>query len=199
MTTTDKQDGTTARGSLIELKEQLQEYETVLLTTVTPEGLVRARPMAVQDPEELTDCDLWFVTSSDTGKVDEIARERQVGVCGYRPKYKGWLSISARATFDRDRALIRRLFKPDWKMWFANGPEDPDIVILKLEVERAEYWEPEGSRARMLYEVVKRASRASRPIGTSTRPSRCEGPARHRPRAGCSRRGQFRRRCGART
>ena len=152
---TRKHDAPAARGSLIELKEMLQEFDTVLLTTVTPEGLIRSRPMAVQDPEGLPDCDLWFVTSRDTAKVEEIAQERQVGVCGYRPKDRGWLSISAWATFESDRDTIRRLFKPDWKVWFAKGPDDPAILMLKLSVERAEFWEPEGGRARVLYEIVK--------------------------------------------
>jgi len=155
MSPSSKQEPPSERGSIVELKEQLKEYDTVLLTTVTSDGLIRSRPMAVQGPEDLPECDLWFVTSRETAKVDEIARERQVGVCGYRPTYKGWLSISAWATLDDDRELIRRLFKPDWKAWFAAGPEDPSIVILKLTVERAEYWEPEGGRARMLFQMAK--------------------------------------------
>jgi general stress protein 26 len=34
-----------------ELRELLEEFDTVMLITRTPEGLLRARPMAVQDPE----------------------------------------------------------------------------------------------------------------------------------------------------
>jgi general stress protein 26 len=154
-TPTRQHDAPSTRGSIVELKQMLREFDTALLTSITPEGLVRARPMAVQDPGEIPDCDLWFVTSSDSGKVAEIARERQVGVCAYHPGNRGWLSISAWATFERDEELIRRLFKPAWKAWFVNGPDDPTIVLLKLMVERAEYWEPEGGRVRVLYEMVK--------------------------------------------
>lgn len=149
------QEAPVTRGSIVELKQMLKEFDTVLLTTVTPEGLIRSRPMAVQDPEEVTDCDLWFVTSSASIKVGEIASERQVGVGAYRGGDRGWLSISAWAAFERDRELIRRLFKPAWKAWFVDGPSDPTIVLLKLQVERAEYWEPEGGRVRVLYEMVK--------------------------------------------
>lgn len=154
-TPTRQQEVPTTRGSIVELKEMLRQFDTALLTSITEDGLVRARPMAVQDPDEIPDCDLWFVTSSDSGKAAEIARERQVGVCAYHPGNRGWLSISAWATFERDEALIRRLFKPSWKAWFVKGPDDPTIVFLKLMVERAEYWEPEGGRVRILYEMVK--------------------------------------------
>jgi general stress protein 26 len=144
-----------ARGSLIELKQLLKEFDTALLTSVTPEGLIRSRPMAVQDSDEVLDCDLWFVTSSDSTKVGEIVQDRQVGVGAYRARDKSWLSISAWASFERDEELIRRLFKPAWKAWFPSGADDPTIVLLKLQVERAEYWEPAGGRARVLYERVK--------------------------------------------
>ncbi len=152
---TRQHEPTTTHGSIVELKELVKEFDTLLLTTITPEGLIRSRPMAVQDSDDWPECDLWFVTSSDSAKVIEIAQERQVGVCGFRPGYKGWLSISAWVTFERDRGLIRRLFKPDWSLWFQEGPDDPTIVLLKLEIERAEYWEPEGSRARLMYEMAK--------------------------------------------
>jgi general stress protein 26 len=146
---------TATRGSIVELKQLVKEFDTLLLTTITSEGLIRSRPMAVQDFEDMPDCDLWFVTSSDSDKVIEIAQGRQVGVCGYRSGYRGWLSISAWVTFETDRELVRRLFKPAWNAWFPEGVDDPTIVILKLEVERAEYWEPEGGRARLLYEMGK--------------------------------------------
>jgi general stress protein 26 len=152
---TRQHDAPAARGSILELKQMLKEFDTALLTSITPEGLLHARPMAVQDPEEVPDCDLWFVTSTESAKAGEIAQERQVGVGAYRSRDRSWLSISAWAAFERDEALIRRLFKPSWKAWFVNGPDDPTIVILKLMVERAEYWEPEGGRARVLYEMLK--------------------------------------------
>lgn len=38
------------RGSIDELKTLLQEFDTAMLTTLTPEGLFRARPMPVQEP-----------------------------------------------------------------------------------------------------------------------------------------------------
>lgn len=152
---TRRQGISTDRGSLMELKQLLKQFDVALLTSVNPDGLIRSRPMAVQDSDEVLDCDLWFVTSSDSPKVGEIAQERQVGVSAYRSRDRAWLSISAWASFERDEELTRRLFKPAWKAWFVEGPSDPTIVLLKLHVERAEYWEPEGGRARVLFDLVK--------------------------------------------
>lgn len=138
-----------------ELHAMLREFGTAMLVTVTPEGLMRGRPMEIQEPAEVMDCDLWFVTREETPKTGEIAREQQVAVCCYRPRDRAYISISARAVIDRNEEKIRSLWKPSWKAWLPDGPDHPNAAILKLSVERAEYWEPEGGRLRILYEKAK--------------------------------------------
>lgn len=143
------------RGSLEELTKFLKEFNTAMLVTVSLENQLRARPMAIQDPSEVTDADLWFVTADDTGKIDEINHEHQVCVCAYRTTDQAYISISARVRLDKNREEIKRLYKPDWKAWYGGGEDDPSLVLLKLTVEHAEYWEPKGGRPRVLFEMVK--------------------------------------------
>jgi general stress protein 26 len=144
-----------AQGSREELQAFLKEFDTAMFVTVTPEHMVRARPMAIENPTELGDCDLWFVTSDATAKVDEVVHDQQVGVVCFRSRDKAYISISAKARVDKNQELIKRLWKPDWKAWFPNGPDDPSLCLIKLDVEHAEYWEPEGGRARVLVNMVK--------------------------------------------
>lgn len=143
------------RGSLEELYTLLKEFGVAMLVTVTPEHQLRARPMALQDPSEVPDADLWLVTGDDTSKVYEINKEHQVCICTYRSRDAAYVSISALATFDKNREEIKRLYKPSWKAWFTEGENDPTITLLKLKVEHAEYWEPTGGRPRILFEKVK--------------------------------------------
>ena len=44
----------------------------------------------------------------------------------------------------RDRALIERLWKPAWKVWFPQGRDDPSITLLKFDAEQGEYWDDSG-------------------------------------------------------
>jgi len=144
------------QGSLSELKKLLQEFETALLVTSTDEDQLRGRPMAIQKPASELDCDLWFVTSIDSAKMGEIERKPHVCVMCLRGKHgSAYISISARARVRRDRELVRKLFQPDWKIWWPAGPDDPNIAFIEMDIERAEYWEPEGGAVRVLYEMVK--------------------------------------------
>jgi general stress protein 26 len=152
-TTTEPE--TIIKGSKQELLELLAEFDTAMLVGVEPDGTLRARPMGLQH-DQLRDCDLWFVSADDTHKTDEIDRSHQVNVCCLRTRDRAYVSISARARVDRNTNEVRRLWQPGWKLWFGDEkPEDGGIVLIKLDVERAEYWEPEGGRLRVLYALVK--------------------------------------------
>jgi general stress protein 26 len=135
----------------------LKEFDTALLVTTTTDKKLRARPMAIQNPDEVPDCDLWFVTADNTAKADEIYREQEVCVCAYRARDQAYLSISASAHVVKNPVEIKKLWKPAWKAWFPDGEYDPMIALLKLKVERAEYWEPAGGQVRVLYEMIRSA------------------------------------------
>lgn len=147
-----------AQGSLDELRAMLAELDTAMLVTAQADGSLRARPMALQDPSAVPDCDLWFVTSEDTPKVDEIERDAHVNVSAVRPSDRAYVSISATARIVRDPQLVQRLWRPDWRLWFSSDERtDGRIVILKLRVHHAEYWRPEGGRLRVLYSLARAA------------------------------------------
>lgn len=138
-------------GSKEELQALLAEFDTAMLVGTDADGSLRARPMELGH-DKLPDCDLWFVTADDTHKTDEIERHREVNVCCLRSRDRAYLSLSARARVDRNPGEARRMWKPSWKLWLGDAqPEDGGIVLLKLEVERAEYWEPDGGRPRVVY------------------------------------------------
>jgi general stress protein 26 len=142
-------------GSLAELQKLLHDFRTAMLTTRTAEGLMRARPMAIQKHAHELTCDLWFVTSIHTGMVDEIAHDAKVCVTCLRDRGSAYVSISAHATVWQNQPMVERLWQPDWKIWWPQGPTDPQIAFVLLQVERAEYWEAEGGTVRVLYEMLK--------------------------------------------
>lgn len=142
-------------GTLDELKELLRTFDTAMITTWTPMGVLRARPMVVQQPSPDLDVDLWFVTSLDSGVVSEIAHEHQVGVTCSRHRDRAYLSISAIARVRRDEDLVRKLYRPAWDEWFPDGPTDPTIALIEMEIQRGEFWTHGGGTVRMLYELAR--------------------------------------------
>lgn len=135
------------------LARMIKEIEFAMLTTIDEDGSLRSRPMAVQQQE--FDGDLWFFTKADTPKVDEIEQERNVNVSFARPDKQHYVSVSGKARLVRDRAKIEELWNPALTAWFPEGLEDPQLALLKVNAEKAEYWDGQSSAVAHLVGVVK--------------------------------------------
>ncbi|MCC7451211.1 MAG: pyridoxamine 5'-phosphate oxidase family protein [Anaerolineae bacterium] len=128
--------------SIEKLRDLIKGIKIAMLTTQEDDGTLRSRPMFTQETE--FDGDLWFFTAESSPKVDEIQQQRQVNV-SYISK-DTYLSVSGKAQLVRDRQKIEELWNPVYKAWFPNGKDDPDLALLKVHVEQAEYWQsPPGA------------------------------------------------------
>jgi general stress protein 26 len=139
----------------------LSGYHTVMLVTAGASSTCHIRPMAVARVDKNTD--LWLFTSRDSAKVREIEADSEVQVIGQ----EGWtncLVLAGRASIEEDRSLIHELWKPSFKAWFPNGADDPDIVLLRIKAEQAEYWDNTGmNQFRFLYQSIKALATGTTP------------------------------------
>ncbi len=135
---------TTRDEAITKLRELIKGIKLAMLTTVDDDGTLRSRPMDTQEVE--FDGDLWFLTEADAPKVDDVQHDRQVNVTYADPDKMRYVSLSGTAQLVRDLEKKRKLWKPDHKIWFPNGPEDPNVALLKVSVDKGEYWDS-GSNA----------------------------------------------------
>lgn len=129
---------------LQKLRKLVKDIDFAMLTTVDTDGTLHSRPMSTNGDVEF-DGDLWFFTYHHSHKVEEITRNPQVNVSFAKPDDQAYVSITGRAQLVRDQAMIDRLWKPSLKAWFPNGKDDPNIALLKVECEKAEFWDSPGS------------------------------------------------------
>ncbi len=62
----------------------------------------------------------------------------------------------------QDRTLIRQMWTAAWRGWFPEGPEQEDLVLLKVVPEHVEYVDPPGGTLRSLYTRVRNALQRQR-------------------------------------
>lgn len=146
---------THAGEGLEKLRELVKDIQIAMLVTADDEGNLRSRPMAMQQIE--FDGDLWFMTSEETPKVDEVRGEHHVNVSLANPGKQDYVSLSGTAEIVTDRAKIEELWNPFYKAWFPEGKDDPNIRLIKVSVNQAEYWDAPSSRMVLLYKMAKQA------------------------------------------
>lgn len=127
------------------LRELIKDVDTAMLTTVTDEGLI-SRPMKTQEVE--FDGDLWFFTKKETNKYREILHEKEVNVA-----YAGKSYVSVRGTAEivEDINKKKELWSKAHEKIMQTSYDDPDIVLIKVKAEAAEYWETGNFTKKMAY------------------------------------------------
>ena len=125
------------------LNELIKDIQVAMLTTVDDEGALRSRPMATQKPD--FDGQLWFFTSGSSPKAREIEREHQVNISYADPDKNRYVSVSGTGQVVYDPAKNKELWTSAYKAWFPQGLDDPNLALLRVDVEKAEYWDSPGS------------------------------------------------------
>jgi len=134
------------------LQELIEGIDFCMLTSIDGD-VMRSRPMSTQQAE--FDGDIWFFTSDETHKVDEIAADNRVCVAYTKPDSHTYVSVSGRAEIVRDRPKMEELWNPVLKAWFPDGLEDPRLCLLKVTAEQAEYWDQPSGKVVQLFGFVK--------------------------------------------
>jgi general stress protein 26 len=131
-----------ATDPISEIADLIKDIRVAMLTTIDRDGSLHSRPMATQ--ETAFDGELWFFTGQSTHKVEEIRARPRVSVSYASPREHLYLSLSGRGEVVVDGAKMRELWRPAFKLWFAQGLDDPDLALLRVHVEQAEYWRSHG-------------------------------------------------------
>jgi general stress protein 26 len=127
------------------LRDLIKDIHIAMLTTWDGHHL-RSRPMASLSVQP--DGDLWFFTKEDSEKAQEIDECDHVNVAYARPGDHRYVSVSGRAVVLRDLEMARELWTSAAKVWFT-GPEDPTLVLVRVTVEGAEFWDSDGKMKRL--------------------------------------------------
>lgn len=102
---------------------------------------LRARPMQAHGRRD--EDIIYFLTDRRHRKDDEIQINDNVCLAFADTGSHRYLSISGTATVLDDRALVHELWEPADKA-FWDSAEDPDIRVLRVRPNAAEFWESPG-------------------------------------------------------
>ena len=115
-----------------------------MLTTIDERGDLHSRPMSSNGDIDANG-DIWFFTNASSHKVSEITKLPKVNVSFADPGNQRYISVSGTAQLVRNRAKIDELWRPEFKMWFPEGKDDPEVALLRVTLEKAEYWDSPSS------------------------------------------------------
>ena len=135
------------------LREMIKDIDFCMLTTIDENNDLHSRPMSLNREVDETG-HLWFFTSASSHKVFELNRSPKCNVSFAAPDDNRYVSITGTAELVTDKRKIRELWKPILQAWFPKGIDDPDLALLRVEMEKAEYWDSPSSKVSQVVNFV---------------------------------------------
>jgi general stress protein 26 len=159
------------------LLEMLRETRFTMFTTHQGDRIV-ARPMTTLKATD--DGSLWFFGVRDSELAQEVAADSRVGLA-YADTGKGsYAFVTGSGHLREDPAKVEELWNPIHEAWY-DGPDDPDLQLLQVRIDSAEYWDSHDSGVLRFLGVIKAAVTGDdhevgehgelKMDGTTTRPS----------------------------
>ena len=147
----------TEQEKMIKFHEIIKDIKFTMMTTADEKGALHSRPMACVSTKEsqMAQNDLWFFTKKSSGKVEAIEHDRHVNLAYSDPQHNRYVSVAGRAELVEDQRKLEEFWNPIFKSWFPKGLEDPEIALLKISVDSAEYWDSPSSKLVQLFGFVK--------------------------------------------
>lgn len=140
--------------SIQKLGELIKDIKITMLTTYNSDGNPHSRPMMTQEME--ADGNLWFFSGLSSGKMFELENSPKVNLSYSSPDSSRFVSVTGTVEVVRDLEKAKELWKPMYKMWFPLGVDDPDLILLKVEIESAEYWDSPGTMVGKLIRFARK-------------------------------------------
>ena len=127
-----------SREDLAEIAALIADIDICMLVTNSEEGL-RGRPMSNNRNVEY-DGDSWFYAARDGLHVADIEADPAVALAYMHTERGIWISIEGDATVTDDVERKRALWQDELATWFPGGPDDDQVVLIKVQADRARLW-----------------------------------------------------------
>lgn len=149
------------RNTDVDRVYDLAEQISVCMLTSKVGKALRSRPMHAKIDR---DAGMFtFLTDARHHKDDEIAADPEVCLAFAKPGSQNYVSISGEAEVRNDRTAIKERFSEMAKVWFPEGPDDPNVRLLVVRPEAAEFWDGKSNPIAVAFQLVKAEFTKERP------------------------------------
>lgn len=139
------------------LFERIKDIRFGMLAHRSPAGTLHAHPLTTLNKEIDERSQLYFFVPKDGELHQRLSADPQVSVAYANPEEDCYVSVSGTASFIDELARKEELWTPMAKAWFPDGPQDPNLALLAVNIQHAEYWDVKESKLTQLYKLATAA------------------------------------------
>lgn len=137
------------------LKELAEKIRVCMFCTKLGSPTISTRPMTITSVDE--DGKLWFLSSGDSNKNEEISKDERVQLIFADPGSSQFVSIYGEADILTDDKSIETAWTPLAKAWYPGGKDDIFVTAIKVHPIEAHYWDTKNGK---MISLIKMAAAA---------------------------------------
>ncbi|MDM0043237.1 pyridoxamine 5'-phosphate oxidase family protein [Variovorax dokdonensis] len=146
-----------AKDEHTQLWKLIRSAKFAMLTHRHGDGHLHSQPLTTQNKEADQQSTLYFFVARDGDIVRHLSSDPNVNVSYANLDDDDYVSISGVAAVSEDSAKKTELFNPLVKAWFPGGVDDPNLALLEVRIQAAEYWKAKDSK---VVQLIKMAAAA---------------------------------------
>lgn len=131
----------------------IKDIHIALMVTQGEDGKLFGRPMGAQERDGQDR--LWFFTERNSPKITQINANKNVMLSYSEPDKNNFVSITGTAEIVYDQYKIDELWSAGAEIWFPKGKTDPNIALICVSPESAEYWDAPSNAFLYAYGYIK--------------------------------------------
>jgi general stress protein 26 len=121
------------------------------------DGMLHSHPLTTQNKSMDEGSILYFFVPHSGEVAQRVQSDGKVNVSYANTSDDSYVSVSGTATVVDDMAKKEALWSSMAKAWFPGGAKDPNLALLEVKIQHAEYWDVKESK---MVQLAKMASAA---------------------------------------
>lgn len=151
------------------LWDLIKDIKFGMLTTRHADGQLHSRPMTTQNAHLDEDRALWLFMSRQSDSATDLQASPAVCMSYADTASDSYVCVSGDAVVSDDAAQKQALWSPMAKAWFPGGVDDPDLLLVRLDIRHADYWDVAESKIVQLWRMAAAAVTGKPPHDMSER------------------------------
>ena len=139
------------------LWELIRDIKYGMLTHRHASGMLHAHPLTTQNQSIDEGAQLYFFISRKSELAQRLQQDGNVNVSYADPGDDSYVSLSGQAVISEDQAKKEMLWSQVARAWFPAGVNDPDLALLEVRIQHAEYWDVKESKMVQLAKMARAA------------------------------------------
>ena len=143
----------------------IKDIKFGMLTHRHRDGSLQGHPLTTQNKSLDEGSVLYFFISQKSEMAARLREDSNVNVAYADTDADSYVSIAGTAHLSSDRSRLEQLWSPMAKAWFPGGAGDPDLLLLEVRINHAEYWNVKDSKMTQLFKMARAAVSGEQPSG----------------------------------